>query len=293
MIIKHPHHKKGGFFMEKLLYENIRESLRRLKHKDVLFLCCGDPGNGKSTMGQQCLYVLDPSIIDSECVFDRVEDYQEYIIKMYAAGRSIGKGVMHDEAREAASTRVQEGKIKTFYDHIYENRQAHMIQCLIQSDFWKFPRDIVFNRALFMIWTVEGEQWENGHFYFYSRKKMQALYDRGKRRDGDRSPGKASFRGTFPDFYAGNPNYLEEKKRKFLEKYKKKKLGQDISVRQVIEWVLARNPDIQIKQLCQALKIEKTYYFRIRKKARSEGMGAQDPSEVIYSGQEREGVADG
>ncbi len=59
MILPHNNHKKQGFHLDDTLYNNIKELPKRIeKDKDVVFLVCGDPGNGKSTMTSQILYTI-------------------------------------------------------------------------------------------------------------------------------------------------------------------------------------------------------------------------------------------
>ena len=49
MIIPHPSHQEGGYYMDNFLYENLEALPKRInKDKDVLGVVVGRPGEGKS-----------------------------------------------------------------------------------------------------------------------------------------------------------------------------------------------------------------------------------------------------
>jgi hypothetical protein len=219
MMIKHPLHEKGEFHLDDNLYDQIIELPKRVnRDKDALILVCGDPGNGKSTIVNQILYVLDESLIKTKCIHSTVEDYMDYAMKLTEKKETKGKSNIHDESRETGGSNVINKRIKRFWDFIYENRFLNMYQALLQSDFWKTPRDIVYSRALFMVWVLEDEEWNNGTYLFYSKRAMKKLYERGKRL-GERSPTGYDFKGRFVKFWAGNQEYLKIKEDNFTKKY--------------------------------------------------------------------------
>ena len=242
-MVKHPLHKNGEFYLDDSLYGNLKLLGRRIeKDKDVLFLVCGDPGNGKSTLAQQSLFVNDEDIINRKCIHSTVEDYMKYAIELAEKKESKGKSNIHDESRETGGTNVIKKRISQFWDFIYENRYLNMYQCLLQSDFWKTPKDIIYSRALFMLWVQEDKEWNNGQFLFYSKRNMKRLYDRGKRL-GERTPLGYDFVGKFVKFWAGNPDYLKIKDENFMKKYKEIKKEKLLSLKEAQILAMERNPD--------------------------------------------------
>jgi energy-coupling factor transporter ATP-binding protein EcfA2 len=242
MLIDHPGHINGKFHIDDDLYNNLIELPKRIgKNKDCCILIVGDPGNGKSTLTSQLGYILNPNIITQNCFITRVEDFKNYQLNLLKTQNTRGEVIVHDEAREAGSLNLMTKKIKAFWDLIYENRFLNMYQFFIQSDFFRTPRDIIFHRAIFMIWVIEDSaNWNNGIFLFYSKKDMKRLYLRGKMQK-DYSHSNETFKGRFVSFWAGNPNYLESKENNFIKKYTEKEENKkDITQIQVVKWLLRR-----------------------------------------------------
>ena len=220
MIIPHKLHEKGGFHIDDNLYNSIIEVPKRIaKNKDCVALIVGDPGNGKSTLGATIGYVWDNDIINQKCFFSTIKDFKQYQLSLLNKKENRGKVIIHDEARETGGLNVMSKDIRAFWDLIYENRFLNMYQILIQSDFFKIPRDIIFNRALFLLWVVEDQDWSNGIYYFFSKRNMIRLYDEAKRNYNYR-PRYYDFSGRFVSFWAADPEYLKQKENNFIQKYK-------------------------------------------------------------------------
>lgn len=223
MMLPHELHDNKAFHMDDDLYNNLIEVPKRIKkNKDALILIVGKPGDGKSTIGSQIGYLFNNNIINENCFFSTIDDYIKYQVKIAENKESRGKVIIHDEARETGGLNILNKEVKRFWDIIYENRYLNTYQILIQSDFFRIPRDIIFARALFLIWVVEQEDWSNGVFYFFSRKQMIRLYDEAKR-NYNYNPRYWNFQGRFVSFFAGNPNYLKEKNNNFINKFKNNK----------------------------------------------------------------------
>lgn len=262
MMIKHPF---GEFYMEKELYENLAELPKRIQlDKDVLFLVCGDPGNGKSTLTQQILYVVDNDLINRKNIHSTVEDFMKYAVYLAEKKDSKGKSTIHDESRETGSTNILKKRIARFWDFIYENRYLNMYQALLQSDFWKTPKDIIYSRALFMIWVIEDDEWKNGNLLFYSKKSMKRLYDRGKRL-GERSPTGYDFRGTFGKFWAGNQDYLKIKHENFLNKYKQSVDEKLMTLKDAQVLAMERNEEFKPIQFAKVYRCDVSQVFKYQK----------------------------
>ena len=214
--------------MDDFLYNNIIEIPKRNleKNKDTLILICGDPGNGKSTIASQIGYVLDNTIYNRDCVETTPDGYLKKTLEMYKSSDSKGRVVMNDESRDTGGTNVLKKGVARYWDAIFENRQANLYQILIQSDFFKTPKDIVFHRALFLIYVMEEEDWSNGVFLFFSKKNLIKLWLDGKHAY-KLYPHGENFKGRFVSFWAGNPEYLIKKKDSFIDKYTKIEKNKD------------------------------------------------------------------
>jgi len=204
------------------------------------------------------------------CWHSTVEDFMHYGIKLGEAGESKGRPNAHDEARESGSINLLSKRIKSFWDYIYEDRQLNMVQALIQANFWNIPRDIIYHRALFMLWVVEDIDWNNGTFYFFSKRAMKKLYLRGKR-TFDLEPHGYDYHGRFVDFWAGHPDYLTIKKTSFIDKYKESvKEGEEAKINDK-DFLMAAfdrlmfNDKINVSKFCEWFGISPTYYYEVRK----------------------------
>lgn len=268
VMIKHPLHKNGEFHIDDTLYKNLMFMPRRIElNKDACVLVCGDPGTGKSTLSSQCGFINNPDVIKDNCYFSTMGDYINYETELLKKNESHGKVVFHDEARETGTLNLLNKNVKTFWDCIYENRFLNMYQYIIQSDFFRTPRDIVFNRALFLLWVVEDQDWTNGIFYFFSKRAMIKLYDMGKRQKIF-IPRFYDFQGRFVSFWAANPNYLDQKRQNFLDKYTStndKELNQYNKL-----WLrVAESEHLVEPQKCDILDCDRTTLYRRKKKLNS------------------------
>ena len=220
MMLKHPLHPNGEFHIDDNLFNNINELKRRPEmDKDNCGLIVGDSGNGKSTIASQIAFILNPDIIKERVYYTTVEDYIKYCMELKLKEKSKNAVIIHDEARETGGLNVLNSRIRTFWDFIFENRYLNMNQFFLQSDFFTTPKSIIKGRARFLIKVIEGERWQNGIFEFYGRKKLRLLYFLGKKLDNEEAV-KPDFIGRFVSFFAGNPDYKNEKNNNFINKYK-------------------------------------------------------------------------
>lgn len=218
-IIPHPLAPNGGFHVDDTLLENIKELPKRCERdKDVVGLIVGDSGTGKSTIASHIGYIFNQEIINQNIYFSKVEDFINYCMKLKESNNSFKQVVIHDEARETGGMNVLNKRIRLFWDFLFENRYLNMFMLLLQSDFFTTPKSIIKGRVSFLIRVREGEGWTNGIYEFYSRPKLKQLYFMGKKLDNEDLV-KPDFRGRFVSFFAGNPNYKEEKNNNFLKKY--------------------------------------------------------------------------
>lgn len=267
------------FHMDDTLFKQLDLAKKRIvKNKDNLILVCGDPGNGKSTLGSQVMYVMSPTTKEEMCFHSTVESYQQYMIRLQDMARqhekpdnyyTKGRAIAHDEARESGSINVLSARIKRFWDFIYENRFLGMNQVLIQANFWNIPRDIIYHRALFMVWVVEDVEWSNGEFYFFSKHAMKRLYQRGKMTK-DLEPKGWDFQGRFVDFWAGHPDYLKQKGNNFFEKYKPKEEEEEnkINDRQFIMAALDRlmfEDKFNVTRFCDDFGISRDHFYKVKR----------------------------
>lgn len=268
-MIEHPDHPKGAFHMDDNLYKNIVPLKKRiLKHKDAAGLICGEPGNGKSTIGSQICYVLDPTIKYREFVYTKATEYIIASNTIGEKGKSTGKAIMHDEGRDLGGTNVLKKEIKTFWDYVYENRFLEMVQLWVHSDFFMTPVDVINMRARFLIWVVEDDDWNNGTFYFFGRGDMKRLYFNGKK-SMDRTPRGYSFKGRFVNYWAGKKDYEQKKAERFFNKYRQSKITFNPSVKDLVKIILKRNPNVKPIDAIKVLNVDRSYFFAIKKELES------------------------
>ena len=285
MIIPHPSHPKGGYYMEDKLVENLQALPYRIqKDKDVLGIIVGSPGEGKSTITTQIAYFLDPTIT-CDTIKYAYEDYLKYSIGLFDKGQSKGKSVIHDEGKEALSAvSVLSKRTKKFMDFLYENRQMNMYQYILTGDFFDIPKSIVMQRALFMIWVHEEGEFENGHFKFFNRTDMRKLYIYGKKERNMESSGY-SFRGTFSKFYTVDEDKYRQLKKSHLrvERYIDDKTHK-YSKAEVIKQIYIWNPEAEPKLLAEILDYDVDNIYKLRKSVtanclmNNEGAGEEDYS---------------
>jgi hypothetical protein len=266
MIIQHPS-KPGGYRIEEELYKNLIVLPKRIeKDKDVVGLFVGSPGEGKSTLAQQCLYPLDKSI-SVENIKWSYEDYVGFCIKLFEKGKSKGKGAIHDESRESlASITSTSKRTRLFMNFLYENRQMNMYQFLLTGDFFSLPKSIVMQRTMFLIWVHEEGEFENGYFKFYNRHDLKRLYIKGKK-ENNMAASSYTFRGTFPKFYTvDEEEYRKIKKSSMtIDRYVAQKKGREFTIKEILFWIWDRSENVSPIDAVRLLNIDHSMYFKCRK----------------------------
>ena len=266
--IPHHAHPKGGYYMEDSLFKNIMPLKKRIdKDKDVVGLCSGVPGVGKSTLIQQIAYPLDPHLNINSIKYS-ARDVIKYSLSLFNAGKSIGRTYIHDEAKEVASaTKQMSKKTKKFMDFIYENRQMNMYQWLLNGDFFDIPKQIVMERAMFMVYVHEAGEFQNGFFKFYNRADMKALYLKGKEKR-DMKASKYTFRGRFPKFYTVDEEQYRELKRKHLldfSRYIDDTSTKDLNKADVLRFLFSFKPNLVYNDIKDINFISDTQFYRVKR----------------------------
>lgn len=246
MKIKHPF-KDTEFNFDNLLHENLMAFKDRVfMDKDVVGLVVGVPGVGKSTITTQCLYVLNGNT-DVNAIKWKYEDYMRHCDKLFKKNKSRGAGIIHDDSRgDINSASVLNRKVKHFMNFLYENRQMNMYQFLLQGNFFDFPKSIVMERAMFLIYVREGDKFENGNFKFYNRADLKMLYIKGKKENNMNAwQTHDAFTGRFDNVYCvDEAKYREIKKdsldiKRFIDEPKKDKGLNDTTV---CRYLIKKNP---------------------------------------------------
>lgn len=245
MRINHPLHQKGSYYMEDALFNNLIALPNRIKKdKDVLGVFVGSPGEGKSTIAQQCLYLLDDSITIKSIKYS-YEEYVKYCLTLFENNKSRGKGVIHDEGKEALSAvSVMTKRTRNFMNFLYENRQMNMYQFILTGDFFDLPKSIVMQRTLFMVWVHEEGEFDNGYFKFYNRKDLKRLYVLGKKHRNMQAS-RYSLRGRFPKFYTVDEEEYRKLKSRHLsaDRYLDNQKEKMMTLKDAQYLAMQRNPD--------------------------------------------------
>lgn len=253
--------------MDDELYQNLKVLPNRIrKDKDVVAVFVGSPGEGKSTFAQQVLYLFDPDISVQSIKYS-YEDYVKYSTDLFNKGQSRGRGVIHDEGKEALSSmNIMTKRTRNFMNFLYENRQMNMYQFILTGDFFDLPKSIVMQRVLFTIWVKEEGEFDNGYFRFYNRKHTKQLYIKGKKTRNMTASG-FTLRGTFPKFYTVDEEAYRRLKKSHLKasRYIDPAKDKEVSIKDCIQLILNRNPDVRPVDVANTLNIEPNYFFTVRK----------------------------
>lgn len=266
--IEHPRHPEGAYRIEDELYDNLKVLPKRIaKDSDVLGIFVGSPGDGKSTIAQQCAYLLDPSL-SIESIKWSFEDYVKYSIGLFERKQSKGKAIIHDEGRESLSAlSMMANRTRKFMNFLYENRQMNMYQFIITGDYFDLPKSIVMQRGTFLIWVHEDGEFDKGFFKFFSKEKMRKLYIYGKK-ERDMTASNYDFRGTFPRFYTVDEDAYRAMKKDSLkvDRYIQEEKGKkSMTIREWLYFLWNMSPNIKPSVIINNTTVDASYYFKLKK----------------------------
>lgn len=201
----------------------LKEELDEVPHLietnyDSVFIIFGFEGSGKTTLGIQIGYYLDPDFSIENVVFT-AEGFREAVNEL-----PKGSVILWDEAEEAGSHHASK-KMSVLKDFSKEMRQEKKKCILIQPTLLDYNKYFIKHRSILNI-RVKDKPWkrrpseQRGYWELYSKQRASQLYTEAKKNDGDLSVGNPNKFGRFiepttdPDFPVRNVEGSEYRKKK-------------------------------------------------------------------------------
>ena len=235
-----------------ILKKNIKEDW------DFWFIIDGLVGTGKSMLGQQCGYFLDPSMTVKNIVFtpkqfeDAIQTLPKYSV------------VIWDEAITGTQSTDMTKMSRTLQKMAVQMRQKNLYVILILHSYYELKKYYAIHRTWFLLncyytANMQTEMLDRGFFKFYDRDAKRMMYCNDKlRRNYDYPQGAphVAFRGRF------YKNYVVDEAE---YKAKKASIGEDekgISDKEFAEAALSRGMSIAMIQ--PYVKYTDRHLYRIK-----------------------------
>lgn len=140
-------------------------------------------------------------------------------------------------------------------------RQLNLFMICICPNFFQIPLGYSVSRSVFFIDVKFADNFERGHFEFYSFKKKKDLYLKGKK-NHDYNVTKSDFYGVFSDGYAvPEQEYRSAKLRDLAESEKPKITERSITIN-LFKQFKKNRPDISVETIASGFGITKRTGFR-------------------------------
>tara|TARA_R100001530_G_scaffold135776_1_gene113885 strand:- start:787 stop:1674 length:888 start_codon:yes stop_codon:yes gene_type:complete len=253
--------KKNIIFLDNLLKKKLDYGKKRLKNNwDMVLVVDGEVGVGKSTIAKTIGWYMSNGTltIDHLCI-----GTDEFIDRMqkFDKGSTI---ILDESSLSIRSTSFMSQKFKTIMNIFDVCRQQNFCLILVAPEFFQLSRQIVVNRAKFLIHCYE-KSGRRGFFMYFGSKKKRQLYEIGKKRYGSYDSPKSNFRGRFTDFEPF-PDYKEKKKEESFKAVmvdaQQTPVSKEKEIRQrIIKRMIEFNPKITRKEMATMIGVaERTLY---------------------------------
>lgn len=208
--------RSPGFYMHPTLKSNLDLLLKNVK-KDWDYVIIVSAG-GQVRMGKSLIAL-------QICMYWTYELWERYKIAVpmnpkenivYQGGDLISKGnhlgnkyknscLLFDEAgADLEGVKVMKKSTQAVKDFLRECGQYNMLTVLVLPEFFDLPKGIALSRSDFLIDCFvsvdKNDEWERGHFNFYSRWNKKGLYLKGKK-DLNYKAHKEDFHGDWDEVY--------------------------------------------------------------------------------------------
>jgi len=255
---------KDECYMDGYLKQNL-DTARTVIRKDwdMLFVCDGSEGSGKSVMVQQMAKYCDPSLTIERIVFTP-KGFREAIIeaKPYQA-------VVYDEAYTGLSSRATMSLInRTLISMLAEIRQKNLFVFVVMPCFFDLDKYVALWRSRALLHVYVGDNFQRGFFSFYNSTRKKDLYINGKKYYNYNKP-KPNFFGRFTNHYTVDEDEYRKKKKasliarekKLEEREKKRELENEMFVRlQSMKTNVTHDVKMQILGIPRS-----TYFIKLKK----------------------------
>lgn len=165
---------------------------------DVVGLCAGYEGTGKTTLFEQIAYYWDKNFNIDHIVFN-AEQFSEAVDKL--PPKSC---ILYDEADDSVvGSNWMREKVKTVISLMKRIRKKNLFILFVTPTFFDMSKYFAIHRARFLV-KVYTYGLNRGYFHFFDKDAIRKLYFSGKK-EWDWSKGKYTFRGYFRKHPEGFP----------------------------------------------------------------------------------------
>jgi len=194
--------EEGSIYMDGMLHESFShaKSIMKKKNIDLVIVCSGYPGAGKSKLISQIASFCDPSFSENR-MWQTTEDFIEAVKNE----DQVLKAHVLDEAWEGLSSGQVRRKIgRTLINIMNVIRQKRLFIFIVLPDFFDLSKNIAIFRSRWLIHCYSQEFGSVGTFVAFNQASKKQLYIRGKKFE-DYNAWPADFIGTFTE--ADSPNF--------------------------------------------------------------------------------------
>lgn len=204
--------KVNNVYYDGYLLGNLRILKKNIKDDwDFWLIIDGLEGSGKSTLGQQCGFYLDPRMTINNIVFTP-KQFEKAVdtLPKYSV-------VIWDEAITGTQSTDMTKIARTLQKKAVQMRQKNLYVILILHSYFEMKKYYAIHRTWFLLHTyyrpnMKSEKFERGYFSFYGRDAKRLMYCNDQLRRNYNYGYKPEFRGRFTKKYTVDEELYKEKK---------------------------------------------------------------------------------
>lgn len=208
-----------NFLIQKL--DNVKKIIKR--NWDCVILIDGMERSGKSTLGLTCAWYISEGELtlnnvasDSDDAIRKLEGLPDRSVIM------IDEGSLIFSSRESMS--AEQKKLIKIMNVI---GQKNMVFIIVLPSFFDLNKFIAVNRSRFLLHVYTNRHLDRGRFCFFSEHKKKVLYEYGKKHFNSYKFPKASFVGSFGQFFPfdNEQDYKDIKKKSLFDAFHKNEIA--------------------------------------------------------------------
>jgi len=230
-----PNQISDGVYIDRFIQNNLDEAIDRVENRNFDFVIALDGMErwGKTTLGLQFAFYLDPTFCLDRVVFD-----PETFLKVIKKAKK-GQCIVYDESTGISSRSSLSTWNKRIVNIISQIGSKNLYIIFILPSIFELDKYLSLHRCSMLV-HIDHRSGERGNYWVYDRARLKFLYLYGKKFYTYSKP-KCNFAGRFT-----KPFLLDEKK------YEKKKQAAIIMVG---EKPVTRRQQIWMSQRNNAIKI--------------------------------------
>lgn len=202
------------FYIDGIEKDNLDLVKKKVKYDwDMVFICGGTEGAGKSTKIFQVAYYISDGRFTLDHVCFNVKDFQDKILKH--GFLQPGDALVLDESFVLNSRASMTETTRQFLAIMSECRQKNLFLFIIIPNFFDLDKNLALwrSRGLYYIYH---DRMDRGYFKFYAYEKKKRLYIEGKR-FYNYDCVKPNFSGRFTKFVPFDMDEYRKRKLKAFE----------------------------------------------------------------------------